>query len=182
MLNLPWISFMNIAVMVIKYGLEIWSNDIVVGELVGKEDLVKLLLEDDHYSLIELKKYQQCTDCGRKYLTKHTCNTNMIVYKMIKEGKHRYVINPFKQDKFNFDSKNDKIVIVHHDIETHTRKTVGNIRVYTPYILGFVDNIMNTFQYFTGADCMEKFVSHLLGYSDYTSVFVNAYNGSKFDQ
>ena len=27
-----------------KYGLEIWSNDIVVGELVGKEDLDKLLL------------------------------------------------------------------------------------------------------------------------------------------
>jgi hypothetical protein len=42
----------------------------------------------------------------------------MIVYKMIAEGKHRYVVNGFKQDKFNYDQPNDDIIIIHYDIET----------------------------------------------------------------
>ena len=110
-----------------KYGLEVWSNDVLVAELLS--------LEDDHYSMIEIKKYQQCTECGRKYISKHTCNTNMKVFKMITEGKNRYVIDPFKRDKFNFDVPNDKIVIVHYDIEMHTRRTVDGLKIHTPYVL-----------------------------------------------
>jgi hypothetical protein len=128
-----------------KYGLEIWSQDIIIGELEGSNDKVLLLLENDHYSKIEIKQYQECKECGRKYLSKHNCNTNMIVYKLIKDGKHRYVINPFKRDKFNFDEPNEKIVIVHYDIETHTRNAVGGIKIHAPYILGFIDNIENIF-------------------------------------
>ena len=163
-----------------KYGLEIWSN-IIIGELNGTDNALLLSLEDDHYSIIEIKKYQQCADCGRKYINKHTCNTNMIVYKMINEGKYRYVINPLKRDKFNFDEPNEKIVIVHYDIETHTRDVIDGMKIHTPYILGFIDNITNTFRYFKGSDCMESFITHLLSYSKYSNVFVNAYNGSKFD-
>ena len=140
-----------------------------------------LLLENDHYSKIEIKQYKECKECGRKYLSKHNCNTNMIVYKLIKDGKHQYVINLFKCDKFNFDEPNDKIIIIHYDIETHTRNAVGSIKIHMPYILGFIDNIENTFRYFTSVDCMEKFINHLLSYPESLSVFVNAYNGSKFD-
>jgi hypothetical protein len=164
-----------------KYGLQIWSNDVVVGEQEGREDTLLLSLENDHYSMIEIKKYQQCKEYGRKYISKHTCNTNMKVFKMINEGKNRYVINPFKRDKFNFDLQNDDIVIVHYDIETHTRITIDGLKIHTPYVLGYADNISNKFQYFAGNDCMERFINHLLTYEDYSKVYVNAFNGSKFD-
>ena len=84
-----------------KYGLEIWSSDILIGELQGTDSTLQLSLQDEHYSILEIKQYQNCNKCGRKYINKHTCNTNMIVYKKIAEGKHRYVVNGFKQDKFN---------------------------------------------------------------------------------
>ena len=54
----------------------------------------------------------------------------MIVYKKIAKGKN-------KQDKFN---SNKDIVIVHYDIETHTRSGPDNMRVHVPYIIGFVYN------------------------------------------
>jgi hypothetical protein len=104
----------------------------------------------------------------------------MIVYKKIAEGKHRYVVNGFKKDKFNFDQPNEDIVIVHYDIETHTRLSVANTRIHTPYIVGFVDNISNSFQHYTGTDCMEKFIIHLFTYTK-SKVHINAFNGSKFD-
>ena len=46
-------------------------------------------------------------------------------------------------------------------LDTHTRKQVGKSKIHTPYIVGFVDNITNEFQWFTGSDCMEKFINHL---------------------
>jgi NADPH-dependent 7-cyano-7-deazaguanine reductase QueF-like protein len=55
------------------------------------------------------------------------------------------------------------------------------MRVHIPYIIGFVDNISNHFKYFTGADCMEKFIVHLFSYSKESKLYINAYNGSKFD-
>ena len=64
-----------------KYGLEIWSADILIGELKGTDSTLKLLLHDGHYSIMEIKKYECCSQCGRKFINKHTCNTNMIVYK-----------------------------------------------------------------------------------------------------
>ena len=45
----------------------------------------------------------------------------MIVFKTIKDGNYRCVISNLKRDDFNFDSPNEEIVIVHYDIETHTR-------------------------------------------------------------
>ena len=48
------------------YGLEVWSNDIIIGELDGSDEKVLLLLENDHYSKIEIKQYQECKECGRK--------------------------------------------------------------------------------------------------------------------
>jgi DNA polymerase type B, organellar and viral len=164
-----------------KFGLEIWSNDILIGELKGTAETLLLSLEDDHYSLIEIKKYQRCKECGRKYVNKHTCNTNMRVFKKINEGKHRYVINSFKRDKFNFDESNTDVVIVHYDIETHTRSGSGNTKFHVPYIVGYIDNLTHSFQYYAGADCMEQFITRLFQYSNYTKVYVNAYNGSKFD-
>jgi hypothetical protein len=130
---------------------------------------------------MEIKKYQRCEECGRKFINKHTCNTNMIVYKKIAEGKNRYVVNGFKQDKFNFDQPNEDIVVVHYDIETHTRSGPDNMRVHIPYIIGFVDNISNSFQHFTGSDCMEKFIVHLFSYRKESKIYINAFNGSKFD-
>lgn len=164
-----------------KHGLEIWANDILVAEVKGTDSTLKLCLQDNHYSMIEIKKYQQCADCGRKYINKHTCNTNMIVYKNIKEGKNRCVVNGFKRDKVNFDEQNEDTVIIHYDIETHTRYGQENMKVHTPYIVGFVDSVSNNFQYFTGSDCMEKFILHLFTYHEKSKVYLNAFNGSKFD-
>ncbi len=162
-------------------GLEIWTNDICIGKLKGLCYTLLLSLQDEHYSIMEIKKYQHCKDCGRQFINKHMCNTNMQVYKLIKEGNHRYVINPFKRDMFNFDHPNEAIAIVHYDIETHTRYGSENMKVHIPYILGFIDNIANKFEYFTGSDCMDQFITHLLSYSKYSQVYVNAFNGSKFD-
>ena len=164
-----------------KYGLEIWSKEVLVAELKGPDSALQLWLQDNRYSILEIKKYQTCSDCGRKFIKNHTCNTNRIVYKKIAEGKDRYVVNGFKQDKFNFDHPNEDNVIVHYDIETHTRSCLENMRVHIPYIVGFVDNISNHFKYFTGADCMEKFIVHLFSYSKESKLYINAYNGSKFD-
>ncbi|KAI3660739.1 hypothetical protein MP638_001050 [Amoeboaphelidium occidentale] len=133
-----------------KNGLEIWTNDIIVGELKGSSDGDTLIpsFQDEHYSVVEIKKYQYCNDCGRKYIKKHTCNTNMQVYKLINE------------DAFNFDHSNESIVIVHYDIETHTRYGSDGMNVHIPYILGFIDSITSRFQYFTGSDCMDH-LSHI---------------------
>jgi hypothetical protein len=105
----------------------------------------------------------------------------MIVYKTIKDGKDRCVINNLKRDDFNFDCPNEEIVIVHYDIETHTRFGPENRRIHTPYIVGLVDNINNKFQYFTGSNCMENFIKHLFSYCKFKKVYLNAFNGSKFD-
>jgi hypothetical protein len=164
-----------------KDGIEIWANDVLVGEIKCKDSTLKLLLQDNHYSMIEIKKYQQCGDCGRKFINKHTCNTNMIVYKNIKEGKNRCVVNGFKRDKVNYDKQNEDTVIIHYDIETHTRQGQENMKIHTPYIIGFVDSICNKFQYFTGTYCMEKFILHLFTYHEKSKVYINAFNGSKFD-
>jgi hypothetical protein len=162
-----------------KNGLDIWTNDIIVGEMKGSSDgdTLILSLQDEHYSVVEIKKYLYCKYCGRKYIKKHTCNTNMQVYKLINEGSDRYVINPFKKDTFNFDQSNESIVIVHYDIETHTRYGSDGMKVHIPYILGFIDNITSRFQYFTGSECMDQFITYLRGYGKYSQAF----NGSKFD-
>ena len=166
-----------------RHGLEIWSNDIMVCELQGPEEPLRLWLEDDHYSILTLKevKIEQCCDqCGRKFKNHHTCNTNMIVYRQIKNVK-RCVINDLKRDKFNFECANEEVVVVYYDIETHTRAEVDGTKIHTPYILGFVDSKNNQFQYFTGADCMEKFIDHLFTFEN-TKVYINAFNGARFDQ
>ena len=40
------------------------------------------------------------------------------------------------------------------------------MNIHMPYIVGYVDNISQAFQYFTGADCMEKFIRHLFTYRE----------------
>jgi hypothetical protein len=55
-----------------KYGLEIWSSYILVRELKGTDSTLQLSLQDNHYYILEIKQYQSCTKCGRKYLNKHT--------------------------------------------------------------------------------------------------------------
>ncbi len=167
-----------------KNGLEIWSDDIIIAEVNGPDPKLRLWLNDNHYSILffkELKAQQCCPQCGRKFINRHTCNTNMIVYKTIREGKERCVINTLKCDDFNFDEPNEEVFIVYDDIETHTRVDVGGCKVHTPYILGFVDNISDEFQYFAGNDCMEQFIKHLLRFNEKTKVYLNAFNGSKFD-
>ena len=47
-----------------KYGIEIWSKDTPVGEVQGIDSTLMLSLEDDHYSIMEIKKYQRCEKCG----------------------------------------------------------------------------------------------------------------------
>ena len=85
------------------------------------------------------------------------------------------------EDKFNFDQPNEDIVIVHYDIETHTRSGPDSMKLHIPYIVGFVDNESNTFKHFTGDECMEKFITHLFSYSKESKIYINAFNGSKFD-
>ena len=161
-------------------GLKIWTNGTLVGEVIGNP-ILHLSLEDEHYSILQLKQYQYCKECGRSYLSKHECNVNRKVYKKIKQGKNRFVIDTYKQDETNFDNPASGIVVVHYDIETHTRKSVGSIAVHTPYIVGFIDNVSNQFGYFSGDDCMEQFIRHLFNYSWATKVYINAFNGAKFD-
>ena len=92
-------------------------------------------LENEHYSILCIKQYQYCKECGRNYLSKHDCNTNRIVFKQIKQGKNRFVIKDYKQDKLNFDEQGSGVVVVHYDIETHTRKCVGSVTIHIPYVM-----------------------------------------------
>jgi hypothetical protein len=150
-------------------GLEIWTNDTLIVEVKGPSPTLRLLLNENHYSMLTFKEIvveQKCSECGREFKYTHNCNTNGIVYYKIHVGNDRFVINQFKPDSFNYDETNDEVVIVCYDIETHTRKQVGKSKIHTPYIVGFVDNITNEFQYFTGSDCMERFINHLKTYSD----------------
>jgi hypothetical protein len=100
----------------------------------------------------------------------------MIVYKSIKEGNNRYVVNGFKLDKDNFDLPNESTVIIHYYIETPTKEGQENMN-HTSYIIRFVDSISNKFQ----LDCKEKFLHHLFTYYEKSKVYLNAFNGSKFD-
>jgi hypothetical protein len=167
-----------------KNGLEIWSEDTIVGKVEGPDPKFRLWLNDHHYSSLcfkELKVQQCCSQCGRKFINKHNCNTNMIVYKNIREGKERCVLNSFKRDKINFNLPNEEIAVVYYDIETYTRVDVGGAKIHTPYIVGFTDNLTSKFQYFAGKDCMEQFINHLLVYQDKSKVYLNAFKGSRFD-
>lgn len=61
-----------------KNELEIWSEDTIVGEVEGPEPKFILWLNDHHYSSLcfkELKVQQCCSQCGRKFINKHNCNT-----------------------------------------------------------------------------------------------------------
>ena len=161
-------------------GLKIWTSNTLIGEVEGNPTL-HLSLEDEHYSILCVKLYQHCPDCDRNFISKHKCDTNRKVFKQIKKGKNRFVIKDYKQDKLNFDKQESGVVIVHYDIETHTRKRAGSVLIHIPYIVGFVDNIDNQFHYFTGEDCMEQFIRQLFTYKSATKVYINAFNGSKFD-
>ena len=161
-------------------GLKIWTNATLVAEIEGKPTL-HLSLQNQHYSILQPKQYQYCKDCGRNYISKHECNTNRQIYMNLRQGKTRFVINAYKKDKKNFDQSDSGVVVVHYDIETHTRTTVGSITIHTPYIVGFVDNIQNEFRYFAGENCMEQFIQHLFTYKSATKVYINAFNGAKFD-
>jgi hypothetical protein len=164
--------------------LEIWTDDTLLVQVDGSEPTLRLSLKDNHYSILTLKEIiieQCCPECGRKFKFKHKCNTNGIVYKKSKEGKNRYVMNSLIPDELNYDKSNDNIAIVYYDIETHTRITSGGSQIHTPYIVGFVDSITNEFQYFADSDCMERFILHLASYHEKSKIYLNAYNGSKFD-
>ena len=56
-------------------GLKIWTNGTLLGEVEGNP-VLHLSLKDEHYSILQLKQYQYCKECGRNYLAKHECNTN----------------------------------------------------------------------------------------------------------
>lgn len=84
------------------------------------------------------------------FINKHSCNTDNIVYKTIREGKNRCVVKNLTVDKVNFDTPNEKVVVVCYDIETHTRCGFDGMKIHTPYIVGFVNNIEGKFQYFAG--------------------------------
>lgn len=161
-------------------GLKIWTNDTPLGEIKGNP-VLHLSLEDEHYSILCIKQYKYCKDCGRKYLSSHRCNTDRKIYKKIKQGKDRYVMNSYKKDGKNYDEPDSGVVVIHYDIETHTRKNIDSVAIHTPYIVGFVDNVTNQFRYFTGEDCMEQFIHHLLTYKSASKVYINAFNGAKFD-
>ena len=77
-----------------------------------------LSLDNEHYSVIQMKDYQKCKDRGRIFLHKHSCNTNRQVFKKLREKEGRYVTNGFKKDEFNCDEIN---------IETHTRSQIEAI-------------------------------------------------------
>ena len=159
-------------------------DDVLIAEVVGPTPTLQLLLNENHYSMLTLKEIvveQKCSECGRKFKYSHNCNTNGIVYYKILAGNNRYVINQFKEDCFNYDETNDDFVVVYYDIETHTKKQIGKSKIHTPYIVGFVDNVRNEFQYFAGSYCMEMFINHLQVYKDKKRVYLNAFNGSKFD-
>ena len=53
--------------------------------------------------------------------------------------------------------------------------------MHIPYIVGFIDNLISSFQHFTGVDCVKKFIIHLFSYRKESKIFINAFNGSKFD-
>ena len=132
-------------------------------------------------TLKEIIVEQKCSECGRKFKYSHNCNTNGIVYYKIHVGNDRYVINQFREDRFNYDETNNDVVFVYYDIETHTKKQIGKSKIHPPYTVGFVDNVRNEFKYFTGSNCIEKFINHLQVYSDRKKVYLNAFNGYKFD-
>ena len=164
-------------------GLEIWTNDTLIVEVKGPSPTLRLLLNENHYSMLTFKEMvaeQKCTECGRKFKYSHNCNTNGMVCYKIHVDNNRYVINQFNEDCFNYDETNDDVV-VYYDIETHTKKQVGNSKIHTPYIVGFVDNVRIEFQYFAGSNCMEMFINHLHVYKFKKKVYLNALDGSKFD-
>lgn len=99
----------------------------------------------------------------------------------MKEGKYRAVPSQYKQDEFNFDCSDSDVVVVHYDIETHVRNSVSSYKLHTPYIVGFVDNVNHQFRYFTGENCIEQFIRRVLTYTKYGKVYVNVFNGAKFD-
>ena len=50
-----------------EHGLEIWSDDIIIGEVPGPEPKMRILLHDSHYSIVsfkEIKLQQCCSQCG----------------------------------------------------------------------------------------------------------------------
>jgi hypothetical protein len=108
-------------------------------------------------------------------------NTLVTLYKTIKEGKNRCVVKVLKVDKFNFDTPNEGVVMVCYDIETHTRLGFDGMKIHSPYIVEFVDNIDGKFQYFAGIDCIEQFIRHLQQFRDKSKVYLNAFNGSRFE-
>jgi hypothetical protein len=154
---------------------KIWHGD------SSCSNALTIALEDNHYTIrkvsLETRK-QKCPACLREYTKQHTCDAKRVKYvnaKIKKTG--RYLLSNMKAE----DGVNNE-TIVHYDLETY-RRTIGLSKriVQTPYVLGYTSkqHTNGEFRYFAGDDCIEQFVSWLLGLS--VDVIINAFNGANFD-
>lgn len=164
-----------------------------------------LLLIDDHYSLMRSRTnlkviYPKCSICNDEHDIKKKCKESSITTYNRKKEYVKYKRYLKGKDPDSFECLNNDCVI-HYDLESHHKNKINE---HIPYINGFVfpsDNSgCSKFEYFTGRDCVEKFIRKVLEYADkqYTivekncfgkirkckmkkKIYVNAYNGANFD-
>lgn len=155
----------------------------------GSDDKVNhrtIKLENSHYeAFISIDKEKaKCKACWKTYVVNpdkpHKCCTSTLSFvNNTKNGRtkkdlsipERAIKTAMKKDK-----KNNTGTVIHYDLETYPVEKNG-FRIHVPYVVGY--NHFDSFQYFAGRNCMEKFVDYLLAIE--AKVTVNAYNGAKFD-
>jgi hypothetical protein len=135
---------------------------------------LKFLLLNNHYMRVDGKN-QYCTECGKVFIHKHTCNPSNVSYFLQKVKK--CLIEKIKRKVQA--NKNKKVL--HYDIESQYK---NRFKQHKPYIvgLGYYD-VNEELQYhtFEGRDCMARFYQFLGSERVKHITHVNAFNGSGFD-
>lgn len=147
------------------------QNEEIIGEhKCNKSDPIIIYLRNDHYYLALIENYQKCKKCGNKFKLnnkKHTCNVKRLSFMNYKlKWNNMVIVKDITGDK---EIEYDKVL--HFDFETFQKYIK-----HEPYACGFWMN--NQYNYFYGADCLDKFVD-ILEKCDNT--ILSAYNGSGFD-
>ena len=143
-----------------KDGEKLKITDMDTKMVFGDEDIEAehIVLEDNHYKIVQDYPLIKCERCLKQYRKTHKCNTTNISYvnaKIKKQGRVLLSHSPTIETINNDD-------VIHYDIESVPIPIGDNqeIKTHNPYILGFNEGA--EFKYMTGFDCIKQFVNYLL--------------------
>lgn len=136
-----------------------------------RENIVQIMLRNDHYLSYEVVTYRVCDKCGEKLLSTnstHKCAKEQASFYATKISKKHDIVKSVKIEEELIDYEK----IVHFDFETFQPEGEYS---HVPYACGVYDG---KYSVYYGKDTLDGVIDKFLTFEDRT---LSAYNGSAFD-